>query len=147
MYMYRTTQVYTSYLYDATHLLGQDEQGNIFDLQKEIRNNTAQIVLLTRPITLQSESYQRWRELSLRVSSSGKKTILSLWGGNDAENKFVTVGQLSNSGKIPGKLTLRITGPAYKYYRIFFSGDVMPDFHLWAADTLAIPLDLNSRLY
>ena len=53
----------------------------------------------------------------------------------------------AGSGKIPGKLTLHITGPAYKYYRIFFSGDVMPDFHLWAADTLAIPLDLNSRLY
>lgn len=147
MYMYRTTQVYTSYLYDASHLLGQTEQGNIVDLQKETRNGTMQIALLSRPITLQSESYQRWRELSLRVSSPGKKTVLSLWGGNEAENEFVIAGQLSSSGKIPGKLALRITGPAYKYYRIFFSGDVTPDFHLWAADILFTLRDHDNRLY
>ena len=147
MYMYRTTQIYTSYLYDATHLLGQNEEGYIFDLQKETRNSTMQIALLSRPISLQSESYQRWRELVLRVSSPGKRTILSLWGGNDAENEFVTVGQLSSSGKVPGKLSLRITGPAYKYYRIFLSGDVMPDFHLWAADILFTPVGHDHRLY
>lgn len=146
LYMYRTTQCYTSFLYNTTHLLGQDEQGNVYDLHTESQTGLRQFLLLSRPITLQSECYQRWRELSVKMAISGKTINLALFGGNDAESVFTLVGHLSSTGRIPGKLTMRITGPAYKYYRIFILGNALMEFHLWAADILADIIDNGYRL-
>lgn len=146
LYIYRTTRSYTSFLCDSTHLLGQNAEGEVTDLQKETRDDSIPIAILTRPTTLQSEAYQRLREMSLRLSSSSEKIYLSLWGGNNAESDFALMGRLSLSGKIPGQLTMRVTGPAYKYFRIFCSGKVYSDFHLWAADVLVDLIDQARRL-
>ena len=144
--MYRTTQVYTSFLYDSTHLLGQDIQNGIYNLQKENHDTPTQVALLTRPISLQSGSYQRWKELTLRVAAQGQILYLSLWGGNEAENLFNLVGLLSSAGNVPGRLTLQAIGPAYKFYRIVFSGEASTDLHLWAADVLVEFINYNNRL-
>lgn len=146
LYMFRTTQYYSSFLCDSTHLLGQNDKGQVLDLQNEEQNGPMPIAILTRPFTLQSEAYQKLRYLSLRASSSGEKVILSVWGGNNAEADFALVGRLSLAGKIPGQLALHMTGPAYKYFRIFLSGEVTPDFHLWAVDLLADLIDHDYRL-
>ena len=146
LYMYRTTQVYTSFLYDSTHLLGQDIQNGIYNLQKENHDTPTQVALLTRPISLQSGSYQRWKELTLRVAAQGQILYLSLWGGNEAENLFNLVGLLSSAGNVPGRLTLQAIGPAYKFYRIVFSGEASTDLHLWAADVLVEFINYNNQL-
>lgn len=147
LYMYRTTQSYVSFLCDSTHLLGQTAEGQVADLQKENRKDIVPIAILSRPVTLQSESYQKLRELTLRLSSSGEKIYVSLWGGNNAESGFALMSRAALSGRIRGQLTVHITGPAYKYFRIFCSGEASPDFHLWAADVLVDLIDSNHRLH
>lgn len=146
LYMYRTTQHYTSFLCDSTHLLGQTDTGQVLNLQNEVQDGTMPIAILSRPFTLQSEAYQKLRYLSLRASSAGGQVSLSVWGGNNAEADFALMGKLSLARKIPGQLTLHLTGPAYKYFRVFLSGEVTPDFHLWAVDLLADLVDHDYRL-
>lgn len=136
LYLYRTTQIYKSFLSDTSRLLGQDYQGRIFDIKNELSQTIMPMSILTRPFSFQSETYQRCREISLRAEKEAYELIFSLWGGNDAEDKFRLIGKISHSGKIPGKLTMRVTGPAYKYFRILITGKASPNFHLWATDML-----------
>lgn len=146
LYMYRTTQIYTHFLSDASHLLGQDQYGTVYDLKQMKKFFDQEVSILSRPLSFQYDTFQRWRELSLRASNNIQQVVLSLWGGNDPEGKFTRIGKISCSQKLPGKLTLRTTGPAYKYFRILISGTVSNDFHLDAVDVLFDLIDHPHRL-
>jgi hypothetical protein len=133
LYMYRISRQYSSLFYDASHLLAQDAEGKVYDLQKESAEITP-IALVSRPITLQSEEYQKWREVFWRLSMSEGKLLLSLWGGNDAEGNFSKICEISSASKVAGQLPMRFTGPAYKYFRLILCGNVSSDFHLSSVD-------------
>lgn len=133
LYRYRISQHYSSLFYDASHLLAQDAEGKVYDLQKESAEITP-IALVSRPITLQSEEYQKWREVFWRLSMSEGKLLLSLWGGNDAEGNFSKICEISSASKVAGQLPMRFTGPAYKYFRLILCGNVSSDFHLSSVD-------------
>lgn len=146
LYMYRATQIYTHFLSDASHLLGQDQDGTVYDLKQKKNSFNQEISILSRPISFQYDTFQRWRELSLRASNTVRQVVLSLWGGNDPEGTFTRIGKISCSQKLPGKMTLRATGPAYKYFRILVTGTVSNDFHLDAVDVLFDLVDHPYRL-
>ncbi len=133
LYIYRNSQAYTHLYYDASHLLGQEDSGRIYNLLKEDYTDTA-IAIVSRPISFNPEGYQRWRELCCRMALSAGETHLSLWGGNDAEADFTCVARATTQGAIPGRAVMRFATPAYKYFRIILSGKVSSDFHLSAID-------------
>ncbi|WP_272959833.1 hypothetical protein [Barnesiella viscericola] len=136
LYMYRTTQTYTSFLSDTSHLLGQNQSGVVYNLREKATSFNQEVSILSRPISFQSDTLQRWREISLRAYNSIQNVVLSLWGGHDPEDAFTCVGQISCSRTLSGRVTLRVTGPAYKYYRIIMTGIVSSDFHLDAVDVI-----------
>ena len=144
--MYRTTQTYTSFLSDTSHLLGQNQSGVVYNLREKATSFNQEVSILSRPISFQSDTLQRWREISLRAYNSIQTVVLSLWGGHDPEDAFTCVGQISCSRTLSGRVTLRVTGPAYKYYRIIMTGIVSSDFHLDAVDVIFNLIDHPYRL-
>ncbi len=146
LHIYRSTRVFPHIYSDATHLLGQDESGNIYNLSQEtFSENTQAIAWISRPITLQPESYQRWREVCWRMAADNGNLRLSVWGGNDAEGEFNLVSRADTTGGIPGQVLMRQTTPPYKYFRLILTGEVSPDFHLSAVDVSALPI-VDNRL-
>lgn len=147
LYMYRSTRVYTSLFYDASHLLAQTPSGQVYDLQKESYDSPMPIVLMSRPISLQNEGYQKWEKVIWRLSAQEGGITVSLWGGNDARNKMAQIYKMSVSGRIPELVPRRVTGPVYRYYRLVLSGEVASDFHLTGVDVLFRIISDNNRLY
>ncbi len=147
LYMYRLSLVYTTLFYDTSHLIGQAPDGYVYNLQQESHNIAIPIALISRPITLQSEGYQRWRKVIWRLSAKEGGVTVSLWGGNNARDNMMQIYRQTILHRIPEQLSHRFTGPAYKYYRLALSGSVFPDFHLSGADVLFDIITSEDRLY
>ncbi len=144
LHIYRSNRLYTHIYSDEAHLLGQNETEKIYDLQQEIPTPQT-IAWVSRPITLNTECYQRWREVCWRMAMQQGTMRLSIWGGNDAEGEFNLVAQGDFTGTIPGQLLMRQATPPYKYFRLIVTGSVSPDFHLTAIDVSA-GITIDNRL-
>ena len=52
LYMYRTTQTYTSFLSDTSHLLGQNQSGVVYNLREKATSFNQEVSILSRPISV-----------------------------------------------------------------------------------------------
>ena len=147
LYIYRLNREYLSIFYDASHLLAQDFKGNVYNLQKEDEKSEAleQFALMSRPLTLQSEEFQKWKEIFWRLSTKKGDIEVSVWATNKANGQYYQLCKIQAIGDIP-EIPMRITGPAFKYFRLVLSGEAQIDFCLSAVDIHFDIINFNNKL-
>ena len=70
---------------------------------------------------------------------------VSVWATNKANGQYYQLCKIQAIGDIP-EIPMRITGPAFKYFRLVLSGEAQIDFCLSAIDIHFDIINFNNKL-
>ena len=131
---YRRTGTISGLCRDYPYALATDTSGTLFHLGKERFDQKISVALVSRALKFLPNIYKKIRRLFVRVFGKDVTLKISLWGAHEANSRYGCLGRTEGAGYVPGRISLSLCGPSFRYYRLSLDGKVDDTFFLESVD-------------